>query len=116
MGIKADKLKFISIMICGALCGVGGTFLSLGIMRMFTENMSNGRGWISLAIIILSLGNPVKVFAICIIFGITEGLGLTLQQVNIPNQITDMLPYLAVLAALYINSRQSKKKELKTKK
>ena len=116
VGLKADKLKFISIMICGALCGVGGTFLSLGIMRMFTENMSNGRGWISLAIIILSLGNPVKVFAICIIFGITEGLGLTLQQVNIPNQITDMLPYLAVLAALYINSRQSKKKELKTKK
>ncbi|MDE7198075.1 MAG: ABC transporter permease, partial [Lachnospiraceae bacterium] len=112
VGIKADKLKFISIMICGALCGVGGTFLSLGIMRMFTENMSNGRGWISLAIIILSLGNPVKVFAICIIFGITEGLGLTLQQVNIPNQITDMLPYLAVLTALYINSRQSKRKEL----
>lgn len=113
VGIKADKLKFISILICGVFCGIGGTFLSLGIMRMFTENMSNGRGWISLAIIILSAGNPVKVFVTCIIFGITEGMGLTLQQVNIPNQITDMLPYLAVLAALYINSRQNKKKVMK---
>lgn len=110
VGIKAERLKFSSIIICGVLCGVGGTFLSLGIMRMFTEGMSNGRGWISLAIIILSAGNPVKVFVTCLIFGITEGMGLTLQQVNIPNQITDMLPYAAVLAALYINSRQGRKK------
>ncbi len=112
VGIKADKLKFYSILICGTLCGIGGTFLSLGIMRMFTENMSNGRGWISLAIIILSAGNPIKVFITFIIFGITEGLGLTLQQVNIPNQFTDMLPYIAVLIALYINSRNTKKKSL----
>ena len=112
VGIKADKLKFTSIIICGVLCGIGGNFLSLGIMRMFTENMSNGRGWISLAIIILSGGNPVKVFIVCLIFGITSGAGLTLQQINIPNQFTDMLPYLAVLIALYLNSRQNKKKNL----
>ena len=111
VGIKADKLKFFSILICGVLCGIGGTFLSLGIMRMFTENMSNGRGWISLAIIILSSGNPLTVLAICLIFGITEGMGLTLQQINIPNQFTDMLPYLAVLVALYINSRKVAKKK-----
>lgn len=114
VGIKAKRLKFLSIIICGILCGIGGTFLSLGIMRMFTENMSNGRGWISLAIIILSAGHPVKVFITCIIFGITEGMGLSLQQMNIPNQITDMLPYIAVLVALYLNSRQNRKKEIKT--
>lgn len=112
VGIKADRLKFISIIICGVLCGIGGNFLSLGVMRMFTENMSNGRGWISLAIIILSGGNPLKVFIVCLIFGVTSGAGLTLQQINIPNQFTDMLPYLAVLIALYLNSRQSKKKNL----
>lgn len=111
VGIKADRLKLIAIVICGILCGIGGTFLSLGIMRMFTENMSNGRGWIALAIIILSSGNPIKVLGICLIFGITEGLGLTLQQANIPNQFTDMLPYLAVLIALYINSKQTKKRK-----
>lgn len=111
-GIKAHGLKFISIMICGFLCGIGGNFLSLGIMRMFTENMSNGRGWISLAIIILSKGNPVKVLVTCLIFGVTEGMGLTMQQFQIPNQITDMLPYIAVLAALFINSRQKDKKQV----
>lgn len=109
VGIKASKLKFTSILICGALCGIGGSFLSLGIMRMFTEGMSNGRGWISLAIIILSDGNPLIAFLTCIIFGITEGMGLSLQQFNIPNQITDMLPYAAVLVALYINSVRHKK-------
>ena len=109
VGLKSELLKFISILICGFLCGIGGTFLSLGIMRMFTENMSNGRGWISLAIIILSKGHPVKVLVTCLIFGMMEGIGLTLQQVSIPNQITDMLPYIAVLVALFINSRNWKK-------
>lgn len=112
VGIKAQGLKFVSIMICGFLCGIGGNFLSLGIMRMFTENMSNGRGWISLAIIILSKGNPLKVLVTCLIFGVTEGVGLTLQQFKIPNQITDMLPYVAVLIALFINSRQKDKKQV----
>lgn len=112
VGARANRLKFQSILICGFLCGIGGTFLSLGIMRMFTENMSNGRGWISLAIIILSQGNPLKVLITCLVFGVTEGVGMTLQQFSIPNQITDMLPYIAVLAALFINSRQKHKKQI----
>lgn len=111
VGVKSGFLKLVSILICGFLCGIGGSFLSLGIMRMFTENMSNGRGWISLAIIILSRGHPVKVLVTCLIFGMMEGLGLTLQQVNIPSQITDMLPYLAVLAALFFNSRRGKSRK-----
>lgn len=103
VGIKSDRLKLTSIMICGVLCGLGGSFLSLGYMKMFTENMSNGRGWISLAIIILSKGHPLKVLLNCLIFGCMEGLGLALQMVKIPNQVTDMLPYVAVLVALFLN-------------
>lgn len=111
VGIKANNLKLTSIIICGILCGIGGNYLSLGIMRMFTEGMSNGRGWISLAIIILSSGNPIKVLVVCLIFGITSGTGLALQQINVPNQFTDMLPYLAVIIALYLNSEKIKKQK-----
>ena len=76
---------------------------------MFTENMSNGRGWIALAAIIVTQGQPIKVMLICLVFGLMEGIGLTVQQFNIPSQITSMLPYLSVLLALFINSRGSKK-------
>jgi simple sugar transport system permease protein len=110
VGIKANRLKFIAILVCGLLCGIGGNFLSLGYMRMFTENMSNGRGWISLAAIILTKGNPLKILITCLVFGVLEGLGLAFQVYKIPNQITDMLPYFAVLAALFFYSSRSKKK------
>lgn len=105
LGIKSDILSFKAIIICGILCGIGGTFLSLGLMTMFTENMSNGRGWISLAAIIVAQGNPINVLQICLVFGLMEGLGMAAQQFDIPSQITSMLPYIAVLVALYINSK-----------
>lgn len=113
VGIKSEMLKFISILICGFLCGIGGSFLSLGYMSMFTENMSNGRGWISLAIIILTKGHPVSTLLMCLIFGLTSGMGMALQGVDIPTQFTDMLPYLTVLIALFLNSYREKKKQTK---
>lgn len=112
LGIKSDMLSFKAIIICGILCGIGGTFLSLGLMTMFTENMSNGRGWISLAAIIVAQGNPIKVLQICLIFGLMEGMGMAVQQFNIPSQITSMLPYLSVLVALYINSKVKPKSDI----
>lgn len=111
VGVKSNHFKFYSILICGFLCGIGGTFLSLGYMRMFTENMSNGRGWISLAIIIVTKGHPVKTLLMCLLFGLTAGLGLALQVTNIPSQFTDMLPYVMVLIALFLNSYMNKKHE-----
>lgn len=108
VGIKSESLKFKSILICGFLCGIGGTFLSLGYMRLFTENMTNGRGWISLAIIILTRGHPYRALMTSLVFGIMEGLGLTLQMYNVPNQFTDMLPYISVLFVLFYSSQKKK--------
>ncbi len=110
LGIKSQNLGMKSILICGLLSGLGGSFLSLGYMRMFSENMSNGRGWISLATIIVSKGNPVVVLIVSFIFGLMEGSGLILQKYNIPSQITSMLPYVAVLIVLFFNSRVKAKK------
>jgi simple sugar transport system permease protein len=111
IGLKSIALSFKAILICGFLSGIGGSFLSLGYMTMFTENMSNGRGWISLASIIVTKGNPVLVLAVSLIFGLMEGLGLVLQKYEFPSQITSMLPYIAVLIVLYANSKTKKVKE-----
>lgn len=109
LGIKSNRLSFISIIACGILCGIGGSFLSLGYMTMFTENMSNGRGWISLAIIIVTKGQPLKVMLIGLLFGLLDGLGLTLQLYNIPSQITGMIPYVFVIIVLFYNAKSTKK-------
>lgn len=108
VGMNPDTIKLKSILICGVLCGLGGAFLSLGYMTMFIENMSNGRGWTSLAAIILTNGKPYLVMLVSLIFGLMEGIGFALQDFNIPSQLTSTLPYLSVLVALYINSRKLK--------
>ena len=98
----------MALLICGVLCGLAGAFLSLGYVRLFGENMSAGRGWISLAAVILVSGNPWGIAAISLLFGFSDGLGLMLQSYQVPSQFTDMVPYVATLIALFFYSRRLK--------
>jgi len=95
-------------LICGVLCGLAGTFLSLGYVTLFSENMSAGRGWISLAAVILVSGHPVGIALISLLFGFSDGLGLYLQSV-LPSQFTSMVPYVATLIALFVYSVRKRK-------
>jgi ABC-type uncharacterized transport system permease subunit len=109
-GVSSARMRVWSLLLCGLLCGLAGAFLSLGYVRLFAENMSAGRGWISLAAIILVNGNPWGVAIISLVFGFSDGLGLLLQGYAIPAQFTAMVPYVATLIALYFYSVRRKKR------
>ncbi len=109
-GVSANKIRVWSLLLCGVLCGLAGAFLSLGYVTLFSEGMSAGRGWISLAAVILVSGNPTGIALISLIFGFTDGLGLYLQR-TIPSQFTSMVPYIATLVALFVYSMRLKKKQ-----
>jgi ABC-type uncharacterized transport system permease subunit len=109
-GISANTIRIWSLLICGVLCGLAGAFLSLGYVTLFSENMSAGRGWISLAAVILVSGHPVGIALISLLFGFSDGLGLYLQSV-LPSQFTSMVPYVATLIALFVYSVRKRKKE-----
>ena len=109
-GVSSAKIRIWSLIICGVLCGLAGAFLSLGYVTLFSENMSAGRGWISLAAVILVNGNPWGIALISLLFGFTDGLGLLLQQ-YMPSQFTSMVPYVATLIALYFYSIQARKRK-----
>lgn len=113
-GVSSARMRVASLLICGVLCGLAGAFLSLGYVRLFAENMSAGRGWISLAAIILVNGNPWGVAIISLVFGFSDGLGLFLQGYNVPSQFTAMVPYLATLVALYFYSMRIRRKKRQT--
>lgn len=108
-GVSSDKIKTVSLLLCAVLCGFAGTYLSLGYVTLFSENMSAGRGWISLAAVILVSGNPIGIALVSLLFGLADGLGLYLQHI-FPSQFTSMLPYIATLAALFFYSVNNKKK------
>jgi simple sugar transport system permease protein len=108
-GVPSNRLRIYSLLLCGVLCGLGGSFLSLGYVNLFSENMSAGRGWIALAAIILVGGNPSGIAIISLVFGLADGLGLLLQSYQVPSQFTAMLPYIATLVALYFYARRQRK-------
>jgi simple sugar transport system permease protein len=103
-------VQAVSLLLCGMLCGVAGAYLSLGYVELFAENMSAGRGWIALAVIILVNGNPWLMALISLLFGFFDGLGLFLQGNRVPSQFTAMIPYLATLVALYFYTARKRVK------
>lgn len=115
LGINPNRIKFSSILLSGIFSAAAGTFLSLGYVTLFSENMSNGRGWISLAIIVLVRGRPLGILLMSLIFGFFESAAFSLQNINIPSQITAMVPYIVTIIALFIYS-VNKEKILKLKK
>ncbi|WP_333657335.1 ABC transporter permease [Tissierella praeacuta] len=111
-GISPRKMKYISSIACGILCGLAGAHLSLGYLTLFTENMSANRGFIALAAIIFGKANPVGTFFAALLFGFFDALGIRLQVVGIPSQFTQMIPYVATIFALIIvTKRQMAKKD-----
>lgn len=111
-GVSPKRMKYISSIICGLLCGFAGAHLSLGYLTLFTENMSADRGFIALAAIIFGRANPAKTFAAALMFGFFDALGIRLQVMGIPSQFTQMIPYAATIVALFIlTKRQIAKKK-----
>ena len=108
-GVSAKRVRVIAVLWCGVLCGLAGAFLSIGYLQVFGENMSNGRGWIALAAIVLVRGRPGAIAAICLMFGLASSIGLRAQSLHVPPQFTDMLPYAATLVALFVYARRQQR-------
>ena len=101
-GVSVSRVRYLSVMLCGGLCGLAGAYLALVHVRFFTEGMSAGKGFIALAALIFGRWHPVSTVLACLLFGATEALQLRIQALNldIPYQFLAMLPYVTALLAL----------------
>jgi simple sugar transport system permease protein len=101
-GVSVYKVRYASVIASGALAGMGGCYLVLSQIFLFSEHMSAGKGFIALAAIILGRWNPVGGFFACLLFGSCDALQLRLQfsHPQVPYQILTMLPYVASILAL----------------
>lgn len=102
MGVKVIKIRYWTLLFGGAMAGLGGSFLSLGQLSMFTESMTAGRGFIALAIVIFGRWEPFKVLGAALLFGGADALQMRLQGLGmkVPYQFMLMLPYLFSLLVL----------------
>ena len=116
-GVSPVKMKFLASILCGIFCGLAGAHLSLGYLNSFTEGMSASRGFIAFACVIFGMANPPKVFGAALLFGFLQALGIRLQSVGVPSDLTAAVPYLAtVLMLVYITVTGISRKRKRAKK
>lgn len=101
-GISVNGVRYACVLGSGALAGIGGSYLVLSQVFLFSENMSAGKGFIALAAVILGRWNPIGALLACLLFGLFDALQLRLQFMNpdVPYQIFVALPYLVSILAL----------------
>lgn len=107
LGINVIVLRYVAILISGVLAGVGGAFLSIAHSNTFIENMTAGRGFIALAIVILGKWNPLGVLAAAMLFGGANALQLRIQASGnaIPYDLVLMIPYVLTVIAVVMVSK-----------
>ena len=116
VGQNVVKIRFIAILICGVLTGLGGMYLSMGYLNMFVRDMVAGRGFIALAACSMDQATPVGALVSSLVFAFFDGLSNVLQVLQIPSQFVQMLPYLATILGLTIFSiQQSARAKKKTR-
>lgn len=112
-GISPDKVKWASSVLCGAFCGLAGAQLALGNVTMFSEGMSNSRGYVAFACVIFGGANPAKVYMAALMFGFFDALGYRLQEYNISPDLTAIIPYvITVVMMVYVVVMSNRKKKL----
>jgi simple sugar transport system permease protein len=107
LGYPVRWIRLAAVVAGGALCGVGGAFLSVVYAPMWVEGLVAGRGWIALALTTFATWRPGRVLLGAYLFGGVTMLQFTLQGmgVQIASQLLAMLPYLATIVVLALISR-----------
>ncbi len=102
MGIDVLRTRYVYTIFGGILAGLGGAHLSLAYTPGWTENITGGRGWIVIALVIFAMWNPARAVLGALLFGGINAVQFRLQAAGttIPSAFLNMLPYLATIAVL----------------
>ena len=113
-GINVTAYKYIHIVLGGALCGLGGAYMSVVTVRGWQENIIAGRGWIAVALVIFASWNPIKALIGGFLFGGLSIIGFRLQSmgIHVSQYLIDMLPYAATIIIVIISTRKNKKEDM----
>lgn len=105
VGIDVRRTRYWAVLASGGLAALGGAYLSLAVSGSFTDNMTNGRGFIGLAAMIFGRWTPIGALIASLIFGYGDALSVSLQGASIgalqvPVQLLSTLPYILTILAV----------------
>lgn len=106
LGINVIAIRYYAVMFGGACAGLAGAHLSLVYIPQWTENMTAGRGWIALALVVFASWRPFRVIIGAYLFGAVTIAQFHAQAlgIGVPSQLLSALPYLATIVVLVLIS------------
>lgn len=106
LGYSVAGVRYLCVMFGGACAGLGGGYLSLAYTPQWVENMTAGRGWIALALVVFSSWLPWRIVAGAYLFGTITVMGFALQAhgIGVPSQLLSALPYVVTILVLVVIS------------
>jgi simple sugar transport system permease protein len=99
-GIDALRTRFIAVVTGGAIASLGGVYLSLAELDLYSDGMTAGRGFIALAAVIFGRWTPLGATGAALFFGFFSALQFALQRTGVPSELMQALPYAAAVVAL----------------
>ena len=99
-GISVARIRYAATIAGGALAALGGAYLSVGELDVYSDGMVAGRGFIALAAVIFGRWTPLGTAGACLFFGLFSSLQIALQRADVPAQLLEMLPYILTIVAL----------------
>ena len=107
LGVSVVKVRYFCVCLGGVFAGIAGASLSIALINLFQENMTNGMGFIAVALVYFGGWNPVGVMLGALLFSFVNALQLWIQVkgINLPSDIAVMLPYILTIVALAFGRR-----------
>jgi ABC-type uncharacterized transport system permease subunit len=108
-GLNVSWIRYLSLAIGGALAGLGGGYLVLGSLGLFWTQMTAGRGFIAIAVVVFSKWSPWRALLGALVFGLAAAVQISLQTIRVPiaSELLLMLPYIITILVLISVSRRA---------
>ena len=108
-GISVAKVRYTSALTNGFFGGLAGAYLTLAMLGFFMENLTSGKGYIALVVVILGRRNPLGILLASLLIGSADALQFRVQTMGsaIPSQVFIMFPYLITVVVLLFSIGKS---------
>ncbi len=108
LGVSVSGVRYATVILGSSMAGVAGASLSIGLLNVFQENMTNGIGFIAVALVYFGGWRPFGILAGALLFSTVNALQLWIQVLGLPiaSDIAVMLPYILTIVALAVAVRQ----------
>lgn len=109
LGVSVTRIRYTTVILGGVLAGIGGASLSIGLINLFQENMTNGMGYIAVALVYFGGWRPVGVLGGALLFSFINALQLWIQVkgIPLPSDIAVMMPYILTIVVLAFSTRRN---------